>query len=681
MGTIQRSGDAASSTADRTVRWLYQPLLPLFMLLVIELALALSLAMVAPVPVSALRLLTVGGMLVIGLTPVLLRPGWLIGQVGSLQVLLAALLCHTGGVRAPEPFSLSAFANLLPDLRVALGLIHAALAVPLILQIVARFPRRSSIPDWLLGAGYGLFGMLAVGAVLAPAAWRASMIVALVVGAAVASVLVGWLLFEAIRDPRPEQRQQLAQARLLFAGLVLALLPVMALPALRMLGGSLPTALQIALLVCFPAAGFAALLRQDLLRIDVALQRALGYALTSGGLLALYFGLTLTLTALLPNLIPASSQLITVLAVLGAASAFPWLQRQANRLITRAFYPERLSFQQELTAAQEQLGRVVRHNEVVALLTEALPERLGVAWAHLQLLPDPPPAVRDAWSAPLLVGGRQLGIYWLGPRRTGLPFAPDEQERLRGLAQQAALALAYAENYQTLAALNAELEDRVAARTAQLLAHQRELATLAERQRLARDLHDSLKQNLFSLGLSLHALTGLVQRDPARARGLLAQEAERVVQAQGELAELLSDLRATPNTSADLVVALRHEAARFATQHQFPIALELPSTLILAEPVARELVAIAREALHNSFKHSGAPEASVRLRADDGEIVLVVCDPGRGFDPAQAQQHGHGLRGMHERVATLGGTLTMSAPEGKGTQLWVRIPQHRPSAF
>ncbi|MFV9504680.1 MAG: hypothetical protein AB4911_08955 [Oscillochloridaceae bacterium umkhey_bin13] len=68
---------------------------------------------------------------------------------------------------------------------------------------------------------------------------------------------------------------------------MLALLPVLALPALRLLGGTLPTALQIALLVCFPVAGFAALLRQDLLRIDVALQRTLGYALTSGGLLAL----------------------------------------------------------------------------------------------------------------------------------------------------------------------------------------------------------------------------------------------------------------------------------------------------------------------------------------------------------------------------------------------------------
>jgi signal transduction histidine kinase len=241
------------------------------------------------------------------------------------------------------------------------------------------------------------------------------------------------------------------------------------------------------------------------------------------------------------------------------------------------------------------------------------------------------------------------------------------------------LALAYAESYEALAVLNAELEDRVAARTEQLIAHQRELATVAERQRLARDLHDSLKQNLFSLGLNLHALAGLVQRDPERAQALLAQQAERVVQAQSELADLLSDLRSTPSASADLVPALRHEVARLEAQHQFVVAIEAPPTLTLAEPATRELAAVAREALHNGFKHSGASEARLSLSADDDEVALIVADEGCGFDPAQAQQRGHGLRGMRERVTALGGTLTIVAAEGKGTQVWVRVPRHSPS--
>jgi signal transduction histidine kinase len=419
------------------------------------------------------------------------------------------------------------------------------------------------------------------------------------------------------------------------------------------------------------------MLRRDLLRIDVALRRALGYTATSVGLLALYFGLTFALTTLLRGLAPATP-LITILAVLGAASTFPWLQGQANRLITRVFYPERLGFQHELAAARDVLAQAVRRDAVVALLTEELPERLDLAWAWLQLLPAPPPLTDAAWSAPLLVGGRQLGVYWLGPRRTGLPFAPDEQEQLRSIAQQAALALAYAENYETLAALNAELEDRVAARTEQLVAHQRELATVAERQRLARDLHDSLKQTLFSLGLNLHAAAGMVQRDPARTRDLLVQQAERAVQAQSELADLLSDLRATPSATLDLVEVLRHEVQQIETQHNFGIAMTAPARLEVPEPMARELAAVLREALYNALKHSGVDKAQIHLLNDDHELLLSITDDGRGFD-AERLATGHGLRGMHERAARLGGVLTMSTASDKGTQLWLRIPHHRRS--
>lgn len=667
------------STGRDTIRSIGHPLTPLFLLLAVELTVGALLAVLLPGPLSTVTLITAGGVLAIGLGPVLLRPSWLLGRVGSLAVLLAALVWYSGTSDLPPTLSLGALAAALPDPRVALGLLNAALLVPLTLHIVARFPRRSAIPDWLLTAGYVVSGGLAAGAALAPDGWRVALLAALAAGAYAGVVVASGLLIWAIRDPRPEQRQQLAQARLLFVSLVLAITPVLALPALRLLGGALPSALLLAMQVCFPLAVVYTIFHQDLLRIDVALRRALGYAATSVGLLALYFGLTLALTTLLRGLTP-SSPLISIFAVLGAASAFPWLQRQANRLITRVFYPERLSFQRELTAAQERLVRVVRRAEVVTLLTAELPERLGVEWARLQPLPEPPPE-GAAWSAPLQVGGRQLGVYWLGPRRTGLPFAPDEQGRLRGVVQQAALALAYAESYEALAALNAELEDRVAARTEQLVAHQRELATVAERQRLARDLHDSLKQTLFSLGLNLHAAAGLARRDPDRTRALLVQQAERVVEAQGELAELLSDLRAAPSGSADLAALLRSEAALVEAQHGFGVVLDVPPRLELAELAARELASVAREALHNALKHSGAAGARLSVRADGKALTLIVADEGRGFEAGGTPAAGHGLRGMRERVVALGGTLTVTAAEGEGTQLWVRIPERAASGF
>lgn len=683
QGMIETRQQGERSARGRGGRWAApwqgRPLAPLLLLIVVEALVGVMLALALPAAVGPATLLATGGMLALGLIPALLWPSRLSSRVGSLQVLIAALMWYTGQVAPPAPFSLAALATRLSDPRVALGLLHAALVIPLTLHIVARFPRRSHISDGLLIATYAGFGALPAAAVLAPPAWRVVPLAALAAGAYGGVILCGWLLIWAIRDPQPEQRRQLVQARLLLVSLILALGPVLALPAIRLLGGAIPPALLLAVQVSFPIAVFYTILRRDLLGIDVALRRALGYAATSVGLLALYFGLTLTLTALLRNLIPSSSQLITVLAVLGAASTFPWLQGQANRLITRAFYPERLSFQRALALAHDQLGRVVRRDEVIALLTVELPERLGVEWARLQPLADPPPVEGGAWSAPLLVAGRQLGVYWLGPRRTGLPFAPDEHERLRGLAQQAALSLAYAESYEALAALNAELEDRVAARTEQLVAHQRELAAVAERQRLARDLHDSLKQTLFSLGLNLHAAAGLVERNPQRTRELLVQQTEQVVQAQGELADLLSDLRATPSATADLVAALRHEVARLAAQHGFHVTLEAPPLLEMADVVARELAAVAREGLHNGLKHSGASGARVWIGVDEREILLVVADSGRGFDPERDGRGGHGLHGMRERIAALGGTLTITSAEGEGTQVWVRLPRHLPS--
>ena len=95
----------------------------------------------------------------------------------------------------------------------------------------------------------------------------------------------------------------------------------------------------------------------------------------------------------------------------------------------------------------------------------------------------------------------------------------------------------------------------------------------------------------------------------------------------------------------------------------------------------RVVKAVAREALHNALKHSGARGARLSLEAHEGEILLVVADEGRGFDVGQAAGSGLGLRGMRERAESLGGTLTLTAVEGEGTQLWVRIPRRSESGF
>ncbi len=194
-----------------------------------------------------------------------------------------------------------------------------------------------------------------------------------------------------------------------------------------------------------------------------------------------------------------------------------------------------------LAEAHTALTQALLREAVIALLAEELPQRIGATGAALLFEgSEQPPEAERAWSAPLIIGGRVLGHYWLGPRRSGLPYAADEQKQLQTLTQQAALALAYAETFDHLADVNRELEERVAMRTAHLLAQQRELAALGERQRIARDLHDSVKQTLFSLGLGLRVSRQLLKTDPAAAQQMLNTQEAMAIQAQAEMGTLLA---------------------------------------------------------------------------------------------------------------------------------------------
>jgi signal transduction histidine kinase len=261
----------------------------------------------------------------------------------------------------------------------------------------------------------------------------------------------------------------------------------------------------------------------------------------------------------------------------------------------------------------------------------------------------------------------------MGLRRSGLPFAADEQAQLDALLRQAALALAYAEMVEALSTLNRELEERVEARTAQVLAQQRELITMEERQRLARDLHDSVKQTLFSLGLGVRAVRGLIRSNPAAAHESLYEQEQAVFQAQVEMGALLAQLRAPPHGPIDLARALAEHCAGLERSHALAVSLDIPPALRLPERPASELLRVAREALHNVIKHSGGASAKLRLAVEGAAIVVEVRDSGCGFDPAAAPG-GMGLRGMGERVAALGGSLDLRSAPGRGTTVLARIP-------
>lgn len=204
-----------------------------------------------------------------------------------------------------------------------------------------------------------------------------------------------------------------------------------------------------------------------------------------------------------------------------------------------------------------------------------------------------------------------------------------------------------------------------------------DLATLDERHRLARDLHDAVKQQVFALGLQLAAARSLWQTQPASARARL-DEAERLVgSVQQELVDLIRQLRPAEGTIRDVTAELRALVAAWSRQHDIPARLDGAVPDVPA-PVADTLLRIAQEALANVAKHSQATTVTVRAEVSAAGVAVTFADDGRGMQ-AEPSTAGSGLRNMRERAATLpDGDLRVLSGLGRGTTVHVRF-RHGPS--
>jgi NarL family two-component system sensor histidine kinase LiaS len=216
--------------------------------------------------------------------------------------------------------------------------------------------------------------------------------------------------------------------------------------------------------------------------------------------------------------------------------------------------------------------------------------------------------------------------------------------------------------------------DRMASQLRDLLMARQELATLEERNRLARDLHDSVKQQVFAASMEISTARALLDRGgPAAAAEPLA-EAERLAhQAQRELTALIRQLRPAALQDRTLDAALAEYAAAWSRRTGIAVEATLAPAHRLAAPVQEALFRVAQEALANVARHSGATSATVRLTVEEGTATLVVADDGRGLDAAD-RGRGVGLESMLERVEAVGGTFRVEGSAGAGTTVWARCP-------
>jgi signal transduction histidine kinase len=242
-----------------------------------------------------------------------------------------------------------------------------------------------------------------------------------------------------------------------------------------------------------------------------------------------------------------------------------------------------------------------------------------------------------------------------------------------------------AERTAELAAANASLRAEIGARGAAEASRRELLRRLAtaqedERRRIARDLHDQMGQLLTALGLGLKALEDATP-DPSPARPHLARLRDLTDLIGREAHQLALELRPTALDDLGLQAALANYAegwpARSGVELDFHAAG--PDTGRLPEAAETALFRVVQEALTNVLRHAGARRVSLVLQRSAGQAVAVVEDDGVGFDAesetAPAGGGGRlGLLGMRERVALVGGTLTVESAPGRGTTVIARVP-------
>lgn len=214
--------------------------------------------------------------------------------------------------------------------------------------------------------------------------------------------------------------------------------------------------------------------------------------------------------------------------------------------------------------------------------------------------------------------------------------------------------------------------NRMAEQLQSLLQDQQRLAVAEERNRLARDLHDSVKQQMFALTMLLGSAQMEVA-DGSEARRTL-QEAERIAGgAQQELTSLIHALRPVAMANQSLSVALRELCESWAKRTGATFDVRIPDGLTLTPSAEQEVFRTAQEALANVARHSGATRVEVRAERDSERLTLRIRDNGHGFDVARADRQGVGLRSMRERIEGLGGTLQISSVPG-GTRIELSVP-------
>jgi signal transduction histidine kinase len=289
------------------------------------------------------------------------------------------------------------------------------------------------------------------------------------------------------------------------------------------------------------------------------------------------------------------------------------------------------------------LGTITRAGRTIRVADVAShPDAVGFPEGH--------PAMHTFLGVPVRVGDRVFGNLYLTDKEGG--FSEEDETLVEFLAVTAGSAVS------TL-----RLQERL-----------RRAALLEERERIARDLHDSIIQDLFAVGLSIQAQVNRIDPVQQEVRRRLDEAVEKLDETIGALRRFIFDLRPPVWARPSLRQELADLVGQLSGPHHARVGLEVscPPDLVPAA-VSDELVAVVKEALSNALRHSGAETIEVRVEGCPTQAVVSVSDDGAGFDPARVRR-GMGLANMADRVEAAGGAFNLETAPGRGTVVRASFP-------
>jgi signal transduction histidine kinase len=309
-------------------------------------------------------------------------------------------------------------------------------------------------------------------------------------------------------------------------------------------------------------------------------------------------------------------------------------------------------------AARARIGAPPRGRGLLGLIIrEARPIRIGDISRDPRSagFPANHPAMHTFLGVPITVEGRSVGNLYLTNKLGGGSFSEDDQRIVETFALHAGIAID-----------NARLHENI-----------QRLAIVEERDRIGRDLHDSIIQSLYAVGLSLEDVPDLMDEVPAEAKARVERAIDSLNGAIGEMRDFVFGLRPELLDRAGLATGLAALADEFRVNTMLDVRLELDGgePNALSPDRAVEVLQIAREALSNVARHARATLVELSLTRDDGALHLHIADNGAGFRPnaPRAGTH-HGLANMRERAVALDAELEITSREGAGTNVELRVP-------